>query len=170
MAQTQAQPSAMGPQLERLVACEDIRSLRARYFRFVDAKRWADLAALFAADAVFDRGFGGAYRHPFSGEWSAGAAPQPELIAGREAIVAMIRAATEPLWTIHRGSDADITVTGRDEADAIWAMTDELRSAAGQLIMRGWGHYEESYRRVGGRWLIARTKLTRQYLEHGEPA
>jgi hypothetical protein len=154
--------------VRRLTACEDIRRLRARYFRFVDAKQWNDLAGLLAPDAVFDRGWAHGYYHPITGAWSGKSEPRAEFVVGREAVIAMIRSAVEHLSTIHRGGDAEITVQTEHAASAIWAMTDELRTPAGRLILRGWGHYEESYRCVDGCWLIARTKLTRQYLEQGE--
>lgn len=163
----QAQPETPAvADLDRLLACEDIRRLRAQYFRFVDAKRWDDLGALFAKDAVFDRGWGHGYRNPVTEQWSGGVECVPDPVNGREAIVAQIRSAVERLWTIHRGGDAEIFIDRADAARAVWAMTDELRDASGRLLLRGWGHYEESYRRLDGRWLIARTKLTRQYLEH----
>ena len=39
---------------ERLLAVEQIRQLKARYFRLLDTKRWDEFEALFSADAVFD--------------------------------------------------------------------------------------------------------------------
>ena len=55
--------------VERLAAIEDIRRLKARYFRCVDEKDWAQLAALFAPDAVFDHSRGGSIRNPWTGAW-----------------------------------------------------------------------------------------------------
>jgi len=40
--------NGLGP-LERLVAIEEIKTLKARYFRFVDTKQWDDLRACFTA-------------------------------------------------------------------------------------------------------------------------
>lgn len=165
MALQDPRPASSSTPLERLAACEDIRQLKARYFRLVDAKRWDELGMLFTADAVFERGLGSTYRNPLTGAWSSPPPAAFEAVTGRAAILAMIRGAVEHLWTVHRGSDAEITVSSPHAAAAIWAMTDDLRAATGKLLLRGWGHYEEIYRREDGRWLIARTRLTRQYLE-----
>ena len=40
--------------IERLVAVEEIRQLKARYFRCMDTKDWAGLTDVFAPDAVMD--------------------------------------------------------------------------------------------------------------------
>ena len=40
--------------LERLVALEDIKFLKARYCRFVDLKLWDDFEQLFLLDATFE--------------------------------------------------------------------------------------------------------------------
>ncbi|MEL7210720.1 MAG: nuclear transport factor 2 family protein, partial [Actinomycetota bacterium] len=53
----------------------------------------------------------------------------------------------------------EITVDG-DEATGIWAMTDLIVFPDGTRL-DGAGHYHERYRRVDGRWLIDRSRLTR---------
>lgn len=40
--------------LERLVAIEEIKNLKARYFRAMDTGDWDVLQTVFATDAVFD--------------------------------------------------------------------------------------------------------------------
>ena len=40
--------------IETLLAIEELRALKARYFRCVDTKDWAGFAELFAEDALFD--------------------------------------------------------------------------------------------------------------------
>lgn len=37
----------------------------------------------------------------------------------------------------------------------------EPPATSGYLVLTGFGHYTEEYRRVGGRWRIARLRLTR---------
>jgi hypothetical protein len=39
--------------LDTLIAIEEVRQLNARYARYADAKRWADLADLFTPDGSF---------------------------------------------------------------------------------------------------------------------
>jgi hypothetical protein len=40
--------------VERLVAIEDIKQLKARYFRLMDQKNWDGFEKLFTPDVVFD--------------------------------------------------------------------------------------------------------------------
>ena len=40
--------------LEMLWAMEEIRQLKARYFRFLDTKDWVGMRTIWTADAVFD--------------------------------------------------------------------------------------------------------------------
>ena len=41
-------------EIERLTAIEEIKQLKARYFRCMDTKDWAGLQAVFSDDAEFD--------------------------------------------------------------------------------------------------------------------
>jgi hypothetical protein len=153
---------------DRLQAIEAIRGLKARYFRYVDTKDWDGLATLFATDAIFDRGYGHAVRDPRTGEWITPVPPAPELVHGRDAIVAMVRRAVEGIATVHHGHDPEITILSPDRASAIWAMSDELRDHQGRLILAGHGHYEDTYRRTAEGWRIATSRLTRLSLIHGD--
>src|SRR5438270_1651984 len=42
------------PDLNRLLAVEEIKQLKARYFRSIDTKDWAGLASVFTADATLE--------------------------------------------------------------------------------------------------------------------
>ncbi len=86
---------------EDLLEIEAIKALKARYFRCMDQKRWAELAEVFARDAV--------------AQWD----PQPEVLYGREAIVAYIRAGIELLVTVHHGHMPEITLTSPEAAHGI---------------------------------------------------
>lgn len=151
--------------IRKLIAFEEIRALKARYFRFVDAKEWLALADLFTEDAQFERGSGGAVRNPMTGDWLDAQSPISEIVCGREAILAMVIDAIGDLWTIHRGSNAELALTGPTTASGIWAMTDELRDRSGNLILRGSGYYEDTYQQDSGVWRIASSSLTRQFIE-----
>lgn len=112
---------------DRLMAIEQIRQLKARYFRCVDSKEWDALAGIFTDDVVFDRTYAHSVRDPWSGEWSPPLAAEPQLVRGREAVMAMIRSAVAEMATVHHGHMPEIDVTTPDSATAIWAMSDELR-------------------------------------------
>ena len=60
-----------------------------------------------------------------------------------------------------------IEILGETSARGRWSMRDDLRLPAGhpwsgaQPSRRlGYGHYDEEYRREGGRWRISRMRLT----------
>jgi ketosteroid isomerase-like protein len=128
-----------------LAICE----VKARYCRFLDTKDWAGYADLFTDDLVLDTtGSGGAR------------------IEGREAAVAMVRGSVEQAITTHHVHSPEIRIEG-DEATGIWAMQDQLAWTDGRKLL-GYGHYHERYRRVGGEWKIAESRLTRLSVRFSE--
>ncbi len=140
--------------IEQLLAIEQIRQLKARYFRCMDSKDWSGFQQLFTDDAVFDMRNG---RGPML---------DPEaIIHGAAAIMAYARDGIQDLITVHHGHMPEIELTSADRATGIWAMEDLLfrpeHGSAPFESMRGYGHYHETYRRDGDRWRIARLKLTR---------
>jgi len=147
--------------VERLLAIEAIRTLKARYFRCVDTKDWIGLAQVFAAEIVFDRGFGHAVQDTVSGEWSVAPPPRSVLVHGRGAVLAMVREAIGEVATVHHGYNAEIHIHNADVATGIWGMSDELRDRSGQLILAGHGHYHDTYCRTDDAWRISASKLTR---------
>ena len=125
-----------------LAICE----LKARYCRCLDTKDWDGYAAVFTEDLVLDTtGSGG------------------ERVAGRDAAMAMVRGSVERAITTHHVHSPEIRVEG-DEATAIWAMQDRNIWPNGRTLL-GFGHYHERYRREGGAWKIAESRLTRINME-----
>jgi SnoaL-like domain len=144
--------------VERLVAIEDIRALKARYFRCMDTKDWDGFGAVFAADAVMD----------MTSEVPAGADVDP-VIRGRAAIVEFVRGAIDAVTTVHHGHMPEIDVVSPTRATGIWAMEDKLRWPPGAPIatMHGYGHYHESYVKTDGHWYIASIRLSRLRVDVG---
>lgn len=136
----------MNKTVQTLLAIEAIKSLKARYFRCMDCKDWAGLGNCFTEDlhADFRDGPG-------------------MLVEGRDDYIAQIQEILKDATTVHHGHMPEIDICGEDWAKGIWAMDDivEMRG----MSLRGWGHYHEEYRRVGGQWKIARIRLTRLYLK-----
>ncbi|MFJ8173201.1 nuclear transport factor 2 family protein [Streptomyces sp. NPDC094473] len=130
--------------LDTLEAIEDIKQLKARYFRFVDEKKHDDLEALFTPDAdlVTD---GMAFKSP-------------------KDFADIIRDLTGAAPSVHHGHMPEIQITGPDTASGIWAMEDLLTFPAGEDAPEGhngYGQYRETYKKVDGRWLIDTLALTR---------
>jgi hypothetical protein len=136
--------------VERLLAVEEIKKLKARYYRCMDTKQWPGWQDVFTADAVMDvseeRLPGGAEATP---------------ITGRDKIISFVSKILEGVVTVHHGHMPEIEVTSDTTARGIWSMEDKLRWPDGKTNMHGYGHYHETYEKVGGKWLIKTLKLTR---------
>lgn len=151
-------------QLERLVAIEAIKNVKARYWYCMDAKDWAGLRDVFTDDAVFDmrgeRAFAlGASQDGFAPARGAAEAGDPMVIVGAEAIASFIRTAVESWTTVHHGHAPVVDVVESDRGTAIWPLFDYIDD--GRRALRGYGHYHDEYRKVGGRWLISALFVTR---------
>jgi len=128
-----------------LADIEEIKQLKARYCRLLDAKDWAAWRELFTDDFVGDT-----------------AAAGGRVVRGADAFVAFTRRnlASAGRVTAHQVHAPEIEVVSPDSATGVWALEDVVRLGPG-VTLRGYGHYHETYRRVDGRWRIASLRLTR---------
>ncbi|HXY94187.1 MAG TPA: nuclear transport factor 2 family protein [Acidimicrobiia bacterium] len=142
---------------ERLLAVEEIKQLKARYFRCMDTKDWDGYAAVYAADAVLD----------VSGE--SGVPDGEGVIRGGTAIAEYVKGQVDPVTTVHHGHMPEIEITSPTTATGIWSMEDMLRWPEDAPIdwMHGYGHYHETYEKVDGEWRIKSCRLTRLRVDFG---
>ena len=122
---------------------EAIKRLKARYFRTMDTKDWAAMREVFTDDPEMDT-------------TEAGGA----MTSGADRFVAFLREAIGAVITVHHGHMPEIELTSATTATGVWAMEDMLRWPDGRE-MHGYGHYHETYEKVGGAWRIKSSKLTR---------
>jgi hypothetical protein len=122
---------------------EALKQLKARYCRLLDTKQWAAWRELFTDDFISDTSESGGKR-----------------IEGADEFVAFVRRMLGTRTTVHQVHAPEIELTSGSTARGIWALEDFIRFAPG-LNMHGYGHYEELYENVDGRWRIAESKLTR---------
>jgi uncharacterized protein (TIGR02246 family) len=139
--------------VERLEAIEEIKQLKARYFRCMDTKDWEGFTAVFAPDARMD----------VSGELPGDVSDGSGITTGSREIAAFVRGLIDDVTTVHHGHTPEIDVTSPTNAAGVWAMEDHLWWPEGSPIttMHGYGHYHETYEKQEGRWLITSTTLTR---------
>jgi hypothetical protein len=133
----------MDADIRRLMDIEEIKQLKARYFRGLDLKEWDTWGHVFTEDIHTEAdGF------PFD---------------GRDAFIAAMREILADVRTVHHGFMPEITITGPDEAIGIWAMRDYLvfPSEGEPVGFIGYGHYHERYVRQDGSWRIRHLVLTR---------
>jgi len=135
--------------LQKLLAIEAIKQLKARYFRCVDTKDWAEFQAMFTPDALFD-----------ISQDVPGC-----VLTGPESIGAAVSAGLTGCISVHHGHCPEIELTSDTTARGIWAMEDMLRwdqdSTYPNQTLHGYGHYIETYEWRSGRWLIRSLKLQR---------
>lgn len=133
--------------LERLIAIEAIKQLKARYCRYVDTKAWEEFGTLFTADAQIE--------FP-SANYASSAPPWVELV----------KSLLDTRETMHHCHTPEITVLAGDEAVGIWAMEDRVTDPSGEdAPRRGFGHYHERYVKRDDEWFISGLRL--DYLWRG---
>ena len=156
--------------LERLIAIEEIKRLKARYFRCVDTRNWEELATLFAPDIAFNRAWAGVVLDQLTGGWKP-SQPKDEIVHGREAVTAMVRRAMGSIRSVHHGHMPEIEVRDAQFATGMWAMEDILRWSANSTYpnqsAHGYGHYFETYEKLDGQWRIKSMKLRRLRVDLG---
>ena len=125
---------------------EDIKQLKARYFRMMDMKDWDGLARVFTEDVEID----------VTGESGGVTKSVADYIP-------FLRAAIEDVITVHHGHMPEIQLTSPTTAVGIWALEDQLWWPEGSPIkyMHGFGHYHETYEKNGGGWRIKTMTITR---------
>jgi hypothetical protein len=142
--------------LGKLLAIEEIKQLKARYWRGVDSKDAALWRSVFTDDAIID------FR-------TEGGDPNRPLVEP-DAFVAASLAKLVGVTTAHHGHVAEIEILSPDEARSIWPMEDNLwvdpkLSKMPFSHLRGFGHYHDTYRRTPNGWKIASTTLVRTKVE-----
>lgn len=134
---------------QQLQATEEIRGVKARYFRAVDTQDAALLRSVFADDAVVDvRGSTG------TDDEEAGFIRDPDKFV--EYCLGGLRGVT----SVHHGHCPEIKLTSETTATGIWAMEDWIIFGNGNEL-RGAGHYHETYEKQDGTWRIKTLHLTR---------
>jgi hypothetical protein len=144
--------------LQRLTALEDIRQLKARYWRGVDTKNAHMLRGVFADDAQIDM---------------RGAQLDPETTAvplySPGEFVAFALGSLEDVRSLHHGHLPDIEFASEIEATGFWPMEDNLwvdgaRSDLPFRHLQGFGFYHERYRKTEQGWRISHLRLERVHV------
>jgi SnoaL-like domain len=125
---------------------EEIKRLKARYFRMMDTKNWDGLAAVFTSDVDIDvTGEGGGVTHSVA------------------EYLPFLRENIETVTTVHHGHMPEIELTSTTTAVGVWSLEDRLWWPAGAPIsyMHGFGHYHETYEKTAAGWRIRSMTITR---------
>lgn len=138
--------------LEKLLAIEEIRLLKARRCRAVDDKDWELYRQCHTPDAK---------------SFALGSASDP--IVGRDAMTESLKVALAGKTTVHHVHTPEITVHSPVTAEGMWAMEDMLwwQEHGVEQWTHGYGRYFETYEKLDGQWLIASRRLVRSRVDTG---
>lgn len=119
---------------------EQIKQLKYRNLRFLDQKRWDDMAETFAEDV--------------STSWVNGTLR----LEGRKAVMDFLRgtdfAKGDLVITTHQASTPEIEITGEGTATGIWRLYNPMSNRRRQNSYRLLSFYHDTYQRIGGAWKI----------------
>lgn len=135
--------------IERLLALEDIKLLKARRDRAVDTKDWDAYLALHAPDhESHNDGF-----EPWT--------------SAQEMILNVRRLLDETRISVHHSHTPEITFESPTRAKGIWAMEDNIfwKQDGEDHWLHGFGFYYETYEKRNGRWLFTRRALKRTHVQ-----
>ena len=136
---------------QNLEEIEQIKQLKARYFRLMDQKQWDEWNSVFTDDVV-------AVYHGVPGANKSEGLIENRC-SGRADLVAKVSGFLSKGISIHHGHMPEIELTSQTTAHGIWAMVDYLLLP--NFTLKGYGHYDEDYVKTNGRWKIKRILLTR---------
>ena len=131
-------------ELERLIALEEIRTLKARRVFALDTKDWDTFASLHADDHV-------------------SASLKSGVTTSGRALANAVSTLLDGMTTCHHVHSPIITFEGTELASGIWAMEDALswEEDGESHWLRGYGHYHERYAKRNGVWLFIYRRLER---------
>ncbi len=122
-------------------------------FRYADEKKWSELAKLFTTEATFE-----AYD-----------AKDNLLVRmkGQQEIQHAINDNVGAAQPIHHIFSREFDFTSSTTAKAVWSMEDNIMFPEGSefSLIRGYGHYHDTYEKVDGKWFIQSLKITRVKME-----
>lgn len=149
--------------IDKLAASEEIRRLKARYFRGVDGGDARLVREVLAPDCVLD--YRGCCTDPRSGHDYFPAMNM--VMEGREAWPDSGGLGAMGIVSVHQSHDCDIEFSSVTAARAIFSMTDRLYMPAGSdySLMLGFGYYHETYRLIEGEWKLATLRIERIRVE-----
>jgi hypothetical protein len=141
-------------ELERLLAIEEIKQVKANYFYGLDYRDW-DL-----------------WRREVWAPHGRLEVPEADMvIQPLKSIIEWVSTSTGDQVSIHHGHMPIIRFNSDESANVIWAMEDRLYRtkqfplADGSTYLHGFGHYRETYVLLECGWRIEASKLTRLRVE-----
>jgi len=136
--------------LQRLIAIEDIRRLKTRYWNGFDFKDPVLLRSAFADEVLID------YRVKIDDPKTS-----PAYFTDPDICVRDMLSVLEGYVSAHQGHSVEIDFLSDTQATGVWSLEDRFWYEGGgspKLPFRryhGWGHYHDRYIRTSAGWRIA---------------
>jgi ketosteroid isomerase-like protein len=135
---------------------EKIRTLKARYCRFLDTKQWEAFGQLLSEDVVV--------------EFYDTAGKLQMKVEGRDELMRRLPAYFDPAQSVHQVKHHEIELLTPTTAQAIWAVEDIVTFFdpvySPSAVIHGFGYYHEHYRKTAGEWRITGYRLERLKLDY----
>ena len=133
--------------LATLSAREEIKELKARYFRFADLHDFEGFGGLFTDDAIMESGKAGG--------------PIGVAASGRAAIIELAKAASKGFIKVHHGHNGEITIHDPANASGIWSGEYSFFEDAppNRCAMHTYAHYHDTFIKSGGVWLFSKVRI-----------
>jgi hypothetical protein len=141
---------------DKLLAIEEIKTLKARYFRLNDEKNWEDWLKLFTPDVTAE----------FPDDQ-----PDAPPLRGAQNFVEATKALVGPARSVHHGHNPEIDVLTPTTARGIWSAQYWLEwpmegpHPFGVRNMTAWARYYETYSKSAEGWRIASLVIRRQKVD-----
>ena len=144
---------------ERLAAIEEIKQIKAKYFRGVDTADGDLVRGILAEDCVLD--YMGCCTDPRTG---VDYLPAMNVVMRGRSSWTDEGLSALGIVSVHQGHNCEISLTSDTTASAIWSMTDRLFMPSGAQpysVMIGYGYYHETYEKIGGTWQVKTIRIQR---------
>ena len=150
--------------IEKLVAIEEIKRVKALYWRSMDRRHWDEYESCFTDDCVFDCRM--AHITPELGRMPTSNDPgavQEYLFRGAKTIRNFVEQLLTGVRSVHQGHIPEIDILSPVEATAIFPFEDMLDFPEGvsPRHIHGYGHYHEKLRCIEGKWHISEFAIYR---------
>jgi hypothetical protein len=149
-------------QIRDLGAVEQIKQVKARYFRGVDTSDAELVRSILADDCVLD--YRGCCTDPTTHEDFL---PAMNIVMRGRAAWPSQGMRHAGIVSVHQGHNCEISFSSDTTAHVIWSMTDRLFMPAGApfAVMTGYGYYHETYEKAAGAWSIKTLRIERLRVE-----
>jgi len=152
---------------EILFEVEEIKKLKARYYRLMDTKQFDLLEDVFTEDATFDDRAAINAGDPSEGNPDDIFTTDGFMKNRKEIMHIMRTMAAPPMRSFHHGHMPEIDITSPTTATGVWAMEDIVYWPMNGPCQKlhGYGYYYDTYVKQGGKWKVKTSKLTRLWVD-----